>query len=185
MMREARLPRARAGPAADDRRRRCAVVRRAEGRERDQRPARLERPRDRVDARHLQRLFVRERRQDPRQPPREHRLARAGRSREQEVVTTRGGELERAPGALLAADVGEVGPGRYARDSVPAHVWLELELAAQVCGRLGEVGHGNRLDIRERGLRGRLGRAEDARDALATRALGDGERAGNRPDPPV
>ena len=47
----------------------------------------------------------------PGQPPREHRLARARRPAEQQVVAAGGGDLERAPRALLAADVGEVGDG--------------------------------------------------------------------------
>ena len=49
-----------------------------------------------------------ERRQDPRQAPREHRLAGARRAGEQQVVPAGGGELERAPRPLLAAYVGEV-----------------------------------------------------------------------------
>ena len=45
----------------------------------------------------------RERRQDPRQPSREHRLARPGRAGRAEVVTARGRDLERAPCPLLTS----------------------------------------------------------------------------------
>ena len=67
------------GPAADDRRRRRRVVRRPERRPVDQRAVGRQQARDGVDPRHLERLLARERRQDPRKPPREHRLARSGR----------------------------------------------------------------------------------------------------------
>ena len=61
-----------------------------------------------------------ERRQDPGQPPGEHRLADPRRAREQQVVPARGRDLEHAPRALLAADVGEVRHGRPQRRRVPA-----------------------------------------------------------------
>ena len=89
---------------------------------------------DRVDPHHLERLARLERRQDRRQPASEHRLARSGRAGEQKVVTAGGGELERAAGALLAADVGQVGRiglrrlvGRLGR--------RRTQLAAQVARR--------------------------------------------------
>ena len=66
-------------------------------------------PGDRVDPRHLERGIGVERRQDPRQAPREHRLPRAGRAAEEEVVPARSSQLERATGAFLAAHVREVG----------------------------------------------------------------------------
>ena len=50
-----------------------------------------------------------ERRQDAGQAARQHRLARAGRPDEQQVVAAGGGDLERAPRERLAAHVGEVG----------------------------------------------------------------------------
>src|SRR6476620_11107234 len=57
-MREARLTRAQPRPAADDRRRRRAVVRRAKRRVPDQRMIGIDQPRNRVDARHLERLLL-------------------------------------------------------------------------------------------------------------------------------
>ena len=50
--------------------------------------------------------------QEARQPAREHRLARARRACQQEVVTPGGRDLERAPPALLATDVLEIGMRR-------------------------------------------------------------------------
>ena len=47
--------------------------------------------------------------QQARQAACEHRLARAGRPDEQQVVAAGGGELQRATGDRLAADVGQVG----------------------------------------------------------------------------
>ena len=50
----------------------------------------------------------RQRRQDRRQPPGEHRLAGAGRADHQDVVPAGGGDGQRPLGELLAADVGEI-----------------------------------------------------------------------------
>ena len=113
-MREARLARA----AAPRRRRRSRPSRRcgaARGTAaRDQRPLRREQARDRVDARHLERLVGVERRQDARQPAGEHRLAGARRPGEQQVVAAGGRDLERAPRPLLPAHVAR-GRARPAR----------------------------------------------------------------------
>jgi len=71
---------------------------------------------DRMDHRHLEQFARPQRRQDRRQPLRQHRLARSGRAAHQQVVAAGGGDLERPLGALLALDVGEVGlrPARCA-----------------------------------------------------------------------
>ena len=50
-----------------------------------------------------------ERRQDRRQPPRDHRLARAGRALQEQVVAARRGDLEPGDQPVVAADVGELG----------------------------------------------------------------------------
>ena len=73
-------PRRRA--ASDDRRRGRSVMRRAKRRDGDERPTVRKQAGDRVDPRHLERLLPRERREDPRKPPREHRLPRSGRAGE-------------------------------------------------------------------------------------------------------
>ncbi len=64
--------------------------------------------RRRVDAGDLERLGVRQGREDGAQPPGQHRLAGAGRPAEQEVMTARGRDLERLARERQPADVGEV-----------------------------------------------------------------------------
>ena len=161
-MREARLARPEVRAAADDRGGGGAVVRRAERRPRDERCVAVHETGDRVDPRHLERGVGVERRQDPRQAARKHRLPRAGRAAEEDVVPARGGQLERAPGAFLPADVREVGR-RAGAVAVrrKRRLGLQLELAAQVGGRLGEVPDRDRGDARESGLAGGVGRTEE------------------------
>ena len=88
------------------------MVRRAEGTFRDQ-PARVHAG-DAVDPRHLDRLGARHRRQDRRQPAREHRLAGPGRPLEQQVVAACGRDLEREQRRGVAADVSQIGAPRRA-----------------------------------------------------------------------
>src|SRR5437867_12661078 len=83
-------------------------MRRAKRRVPDQRVVRVDETCDRMDARDLERLLFLQRRQDSWQPACEHRLARARRSSEQQVVTAGRRQLECTPSALLAADVGEI-----------------------------------------------------------------------------
>ena len=155
-MREARLARPRHPAAtADQRRDRGRVVRRAERRHANEpaRPAASTPPTEwmRVTSSDASSC---EQRQDPRQPAREHRLARAGRPGEQQVVPARGGDLERAARALLAAHVGEVGDGRQRLEVVRRRRRLgRVALAAEVRDRLGEMAHADRLDAGERDLR--------------------------------
>ena len=85
------------------------MVGRPERRIRDERLPAGEEARDRVDARDLERLGARERRKDAGKPSREHRLPGARGPHEQEVVRPGRRDLERPPGALLAAHVSEVG----------------------------------------------------------------------------
>ena len=97
-MGEAHLPRSRDRAAAHDRRRRGSVVRCAE-----RRRVRRDLPQQRsVPATEWIRVTSsasswRERRQDRRQATREHRLAGSRRAGEQEVVRSRGRDLERPP----------------------------------------------------------------------------------------
>ena len=158
-MREARLAGTQARPAADDRRGRRAVMRRAERRRLDQRMLRRQQPGNGMDARHLECLVGRERRQDPRQTPPEHRLPRPRRAAEQQVVPARRRELERAPRPLLAAHVREI---RQRRDdaAVQRQHRIRLEVAAEIRDRVGEVPDRDRLDARERRLGRRLRRTE-------------------------
>src|SRR5262249_3661983 len=92
-------PRARA--AADDRGRRRRVMRCPERRRPDETSAWRQDTGDRVDARDFEGRLVVERRQDPRQPPGEHRLPDPGRPGKQQVVTSGGGDLEHTAGPVL------------------------------------------------------------------------------------
>ena len=180
-MREARLAGSRHGTAADDRRGRGAVMGRAERRREDDRAPRRQRSGDRVDPRHLERLVAGERRQDARQAPPEHRLAGSRRAGEEHVVLARRGELERSPPTLLAPHLGEIGQERLL-ELVAARRRGERDvlLAAEVGDRLREVVDRNGVDAGERRLGGRLGGAEEPRQPCPARALGDGDRAGDR-----
>jgi hypothetical protein len=173
---EARLARTQMRPSADDRSGRRAVVRRAKGCPRDEWMLPVDEPGNRMDPRHLERGVGLERRQDPRQPAREHRLPRAGRTAEENVVPTGRGQLERAPGAFLPADVGQIRCRRCAmavrRERL---LGLELALSAQIRDRLGEVPDRDRGYSGERSLPRRVGRAEKSFGAEPACALGDGE----------
>ena len=184
VMGKARLARTRPGAAADDRRGRGAVMRRAERAVRDQRPFGRQHAGDRVDAHHLERLARLERRQDRGQAPAEHRLPGSGWPGKQQVVAAGGRELERASRALLAAHVGEIGLIGL-RLLVGRLGGRRPQLAAEVGDRLGEVAHRHGLDAAQLGLARRLGGAEDPLEPGAPRALGDGERAAHGPDAAV
>ena len=109
VVRQADLARPRRAAAADQRDVGDGVMRRAERPRRSagrRRPAAARRPSGWWWPRALRRTTGR---QDARQPPREHRLAGAGRPDHQQVVTAGRRDLERAPGERLAANVGEVG----------------------------------------------------------------------------
>src|SRR6185436_11018913 len=184
-MGEADLPGPRHRPAADDRGRGCAVVRRPEGRRLDEPRARSERAGDGVDARHLERLLLGQRREDGREPPPEHRLARPGRTGKEEVVRPGRGELERPHAPLLATDVREVGEvGRRARIR-RARRWDDLLLAAEVADRLRDVTHADGVDPGERRLARRVGRAQEPREPGARRTFGRCDRPADAADPAV
>ena len=184
-VREADLTRPRHRAAADHGRRRGAVVRRPERRRGDEARAGRERAGHRVDPRHLERLVVRQRREDRRQAAGEHGLARARRPREQEVVRTGRRQLERPAAAFLPADVPEVGQGRRGGARLVGRSGSDLLVAAQVADRLGEVPHAHDLDPRESRLARRLVRAEDAGETRADGALGRRDRPRHRPDAAV
>jgi hypothetical protein len=129
-----------------------------------------------VDRGHLGRLVVAERREDPRHPPREHRLAPSGRSDHEEVVSPRRGDLERALGLDLPANVREVeGRLRGGDEGVDGRLlaWILVGLAAERAERRdgldGDSRHGARL--------GRVHTREPDRSApLAPRRREDCER---------
>ena len=115
---------------------------------------------DRVDPRHLESLVAGQRRQDARQPARQHRLTCTGRAGKQEIVSACRRELECAAGAFLPANVREIewllggppGLGRLAR--------LRLPLAPQVRGGLAQVVQWDRIDPGQRRFGRRSRRAE-------------------------
>ena len=101
-------------------------------------------------------------------------------------MTACGRQLERAPGAFLAAHVGEVGRGCGAvAVRRERRLGLQLELAAQVGGGLGEMPDRHRGDAGESRLARRVGRTEETLGTEPPCALGDGEDAADAPQPPV
>src|SRR6266545_2072705 len=108
LMRETRFARPRTRPAAHDCGRGRRVVGSAKRRAVEQRLPGREKPGNGMDPRHLERLLQRERRENPREPAREHRLPRPGRTGEQEVMAPRGGELERPSSAFLPTHFREI-----------------------------------------------------------------------------
>ena len=108
MVREADLAGPRDRAAARQRHVGHGVMRRAERTRAHQAHARRQQAGDGVNRRHLQRFLEIERRQDPGRALGHHRLAGAGRTREQDVVPAGGGNLQRPARELLTAHVGEV-----------------------------------------------------------------------------
>ena len=185
-MREGDLAGPRARAATDDRRRRRAVMRRPKRRDGDEHAPGGHDPGDRVHARHLERLRPCQRRKDSRQPPGEHRLARARWPHQQQVVRARSCDLERASRPLLSAQVGEIrGRAVLDRRLVDRLERRRVDPSAEVLDDLVEVSHRYGLDTRERGLRRRLGGAHEPRQARAQRALGDRERSRDGTNPAV
>ncbi len=132
---------------------------------------------DAVDPGHLQRLRGVERREDPRQAPREHRLPRAGRTLEEQVMAARGGDLEREQRLLLAAHVAEVGvlAGRRHRGSGRRR--RGKRAAAQRGGEIAQVPEARHAQaVDERGLGGALLRDEQGVEARPRRPFGHRQR---------
>ena len=108
VMRERHLARTRDAAAADHRHRRRRMMRTAKGTRLDEAAAVLQEPRDAVDLRHLKRLLPRHRRQNRRQAPREHRLARARHADHQQVMPSCRRNLQRTLGEELPLHIGKV-----------------------------------------------------------------------------
>ena len=101
-------------------------------------------------------------------------------------MTAGGRELERAPGAFLSPDVGEV--GRRRRAVAVRHerrLGLQVALATQVGDRLGEMPDRDRGNAGKRRLACGVGGAEETIRAEPPRALGNGENAADPPEPSV
>ena len=162
-MREARLAWSRPRPAADDRRRRRRVMRRAERRLLDQRSIDREHAGDGVDPRHLERLRVPERRQDPRESSREHRLPRPRRAGEEQVVPAAAAisSARRARSwPRTASEVGLSADRPAAARSARAGAVPRSRRGARRPPRRGADADG--LDSRKRRLSGGLGGTEHA-----------------------
>lgn len=116
---------------------------------------------DRMDHRHLEQLGGRKRRQDRRQPGRQHRLAGARRTDHQKVMAAGRGHLERPFGAFLALDLGKVrqvrgiGPDRCLRPG-------EYLRAAEMIGKGDQAAGGENVDLGARpgGFGAAFGRAD-------------------------
>ena len=91
----------------------------------------------------------RQRRQDGRQPRRQHRLAGAGRSDHQQVVAAGGGDFERALGAFLALDIGEV----ERRAIHFEDLWLRPRQHLRALEMVGELDQRRRRDDFDLGAR--------------------------------
>jgi hypothetical protein len=109
--------------------------------------AALDHPGDRSDDRYFEEFGGRERRQDRRQPRRQHGFAGAGRSDHQKVMAAGGGDFERALGAFLTLDVGEIEDGSARFQNF--WLWPRQNLRAfDMIGELNERARGDDLDFR-------------------------------------
>jgi hypothetical protein len=123
-VREAQLARPRHAAAADERDVRARVMRRAKGPPANEAAARGKRAGDGMDRRDHQRFVEAQRRQQSRQPSRQHGLARARRTAHEQVMSARRRDLQRAPPQCLATNIGQIvlvlllviGKSRPARD---------------------------------------------------------------------
>ncbi len=179
VVREARLARPRQRSSADEPGGGDRVVRRPE-RALPYQSVAVVAPDDAVDAGHGDRLVGCQRGEDRRHATGEHRLAGAGRSGQQDVVASGGGDRQRPTRLAVAAHVGEIraraaGRRRVARDRRGR---FGRPLAAQDRRDLAQTGDaGDREAVDERRLAGARARHDEAREARAARALRDGQHA--------
>ena len=153
------------GAAPDECGRRHPVVRGDERRRDGQVLVRRQRPGQRAHGGHLHRLLDAEVGQQTGQPAGEHRLAGPGRADEQQVVPTRGRDLDGAAGDVLADDVGEVVHGGPWPQPGTGRRCGERGLPPQPREDLGEVGGPEQFDaVDEGGLVESPDRDDDARD---------------------
>jgi hypothetical protein len=99
-------------------------------------------------------------------------------------VTAGRRQLEGAPAAFLAANIGEV-QWAPARLPVTDGVLRWLELAAEIRDRIGKVAHADRLDARQGRLGARLVRADDPLELRAPRTFGNREHTADTAQSPV
>jgi len=184
VMREARLAGPRPDSTAYDRRRGGGVMRGAERRFVHDPAPRSQEAGHGVDPRHLERFLPGQRREDAGQATREHRLTRAGRACEEEVVATRRGNLEGTPGALLAANVTEIRMRPLQeRWTLDDRFWREA--TPKILSRFDEMAHGHGYDARKGGLGRRLHRADEPIQPGPAGGFRGDEYTRNGTDPPV
>src|SRR5688572_20823851 len=152
----------------------------AERRVTDERVIRINQPGNGVDPRHLERMLLFQRREDPGQAPREHGLADARRTAEQDVVPAGRGKLERSPRPLLSPNVRQV-EWRTPRLAISDSEVRRLELAAKVRNGICEMPDADRLDPGERRFPTGLVRTDEALDSRPPGALGYGNRTAHSP----
>ena len=189
VMRQRDFARPRAQAAADQRRHRGGMMRRTERPPVGERAA-FDLAGDRSDHRDFEQFGRQQRRQDRGQPRRQHRFAGAGRADHQQVMAAGGGDFERALGALLALDVGEI--ERHAVELADLRLRPRQHLRAlEMIGELDERVRGDDLDLGRRPGRFRpAGRRTD--QALPARIgadrgrqhAGDGAIAPSSPSSP-
>ena len=127
----------------------------------------------------FQRLGFGERRQDAGQALRQHGLAGARRTHQQQVVAAHGGDLQRAPRLQLAAHVAQVGAVMDAAIGGRARRRGQILRAAQPAADLGQgVGHAHVHFRHQRGLGGVRARHHHAAPARP-RAQQRRQHAGN------
>jgi hypothetical protein len=109
VVREAHFAGTRLRSAADERRVRDGVMRRAERTHRQQPVAGAQQAGDRMHGGDIERLVEGERRQNAGDAPRHHRLPGARRAHHEQIVSAGRCDLEGAPREQLAAHIGKVG----------------------------------------------------------------------------
>ena len=161
------------------------VVRRAEGPVDDQALLLVEHARDGVDLGGLKRLFKAQRREDRGQALGQHGLAGAGWADHQDVVAAGCGDLKRALGDVLAADVAEVGVvlGSFA-EKLLAVDGERLREDVALCGGVEQLAdlkqRVDRVDVDavDDGRLARIGGGDDqVLDACGARRDGNGQHA--------
>jgi hypothetical protein len=121
------------------------MMRRPEGPRRDQRAICRKQPENTVDLCDFERFFKRQRRQDRRKPLGEHALARPRRADQENIMPSRGRDLEGALGLLLPLDLRKIAIVERAIAHPQRRVssyGLHLQLPRQQRDRLLEVFYG-------------------------------------------
>lgn len=163
------------------------MMRRAERPPPDQRLVRRQQVRHAVDARHLERLLDRQRRQDRRQRARHERFARAGRAAHEAVVVPGRRDLQRALGMLLPLYFAEI---HIARPVVlrqrRRRLRLDRLMPCEVIHQLQQALHRDHFETRDQGRLVRVrARHEQRMIAVLPRVRRDGQHPAHVAHRPV